>query len=161
MNRILPFAMALLIAVSASAAERFAADPDPNPAGTSIATTGRIMKIDAKNKTFKVRGSDGQTLTIRNLSQSISNLMQGVKQRIGIALPGGVSIPLPGRKNPPRSQEKPNSLEEFTVIVTDDTVLQDGVDSVRFEDFKNGETISIHGILDGSVLTAARVAKWF
>ena len=161
MNRILPLAMALLFAVSASAAERFVLDPDPDPAGTSIATTGRIVKIDAKNKTFKVRGSDAQSLTIRNLSQSISNLMQGVKQRIGIALPGGLSIPLPGRKTPPKSQQKTNSLEEYTVIITDDTQLQDGVDSLRFEDFKNGETISIHGILDGSVLTASRVAKWF
>ena len=153
--------MAFLFAVSASAAERFVPDPDPDPAGTSIATTGRIVKIDAKNKTFKVRGSDGQTLTIRNLSQSISNLMQGVKQRIGIALPGGLSIPLPGRKNPPKSQQKTSNLEEYTVIITGDTLLQDGVDSLRFEDFKNGETISIHGILDGSVLTASRVAKWF
>jgi len=161
MNRILPLAMTFLIAVSASAAERFVPDPDPDPAGTSIATTGRIVKIDAKNKTFKVRGSDGQTLTIRNPWQSISNLMQGVKERIGIALPGGLSIPLPGRKNPPKSQQKTNSLEEYTVIITDDTLLQDGVDSLRFEDFKNGETISIHGILDGSVLTASRVAKWF
>src|SRR5688572_9162135 len=161
MNRILPLAMAFLFAVSASAAERFVPDPDPDPAGTSIATTGRIVKIDAKNKTFKVRGSDGQTFTIRNFSQSISNLMQGVKERIGIALPGGVSIPFPGRKNPPKSQQKATSLEEYTVIITDDTVLQDGVDSLRFEDFKNGETISIHGILDGSVLTASRVAKWF
>src|SRR5262245_44202569 len=121
MNRILPIAMVLLLAVSAGAAVRFAADPDPNPVGTSIATTGRIVKIDAKNKTFKVRGSDGQTLTIRNVSQSISSLMQGVKQRIGIALPGGVSIPLPGRKSPSKPQEKTNSLEEFTVIITNDT----------------------------------------
>jgi hypothetical protein len=70
---------------------------------------------------------------------------------------------LPGRngKNTPKPAADPvNNLDEYTVIITKDTVIQDGGDNIRLEDFKTGETISIHGILSGSVLTASRIAKW-
>jgi hypothetical protein len=40
-------------------------------------------------------------------------------------------------------------------------VFQDGGDVIRFEDFKTGETISIHGVLEGKTIVASRIAKWF
>jgi predicted lipoprotein len=49
---------------------------------------------------------------------------------------------------------------EYTLATTRETAFQDGADCIRFEDFNNGETISIRGILNGTVLTASRVAKW-
>ena len=81
---------------------------------------------------------------------------------MGVTLPGGITIALPGRGKSPSKppQETVNTLEEYTVVVTRDTVIQDGADSIRLEDFKTGETISIHGALNGTVLTASRIAKW-
>jgi hypothetical protein len=160
MNRILCFVMVLLVAVSAGAADRFARDPEK----FSIATTGRIVKIDSKQKTIKVRGSDGQALSLRSVSQNFGSVMQGLKQRIGVTLPGGITIALPGRKNASASKTadaRNNNLEEFTVAITEDTVFQDGSDSIRFEDFRSGEVISIHGVLIGNTVTASRIAKWF
>jgi hypothetical protein len=159
MNRILPIAMLLLVASSASAADRFARDPEQ----ISIATTGRIVKIDQTAKVFKVRGSDGQSLSFRNVSQNFAQVMQGLKQRIGVTLPGGITIALPGRaKNSRKSAEqKANTLEDYTVIITEETVFQDGGEPLRFEDFRTGEMISVHGTLSGSTLTASRIAKWF
>ena len=52
------------------------------------------------------------------------------------------------------------NLDEFTVSATPDTLFQDGADAVRFEAFKPGETISIHGYLRGPILTASQIAKW-
>jgi len=158
MNRILSSAILLLLAMSASAADRFARDPEQ----ISIATTGRIVKIDLKNKTLKVRGSDGQGLSVRNVHQNLSQMMVGLKQRIGVMLPGGITIALPGRtaKTPSKQAEDINSLEEYTVVVTHDTVFQDGAEYIEFDDFRTGETISIHGSLDGNTLTASRIAKW-
>jgi hypothetical protein len=57
---------------------------------------------------------------------------------------------VPGLKNP----------DEYIVVTTGNTVFQDGVDAIHFEDFKSGETISIHGMLKGTTLTALRLAKW-
>jgi hypothetical protein len=54
----------------------------------------------------------------------------------------------------------PSGLDEFIVVTTTDTLFQDGADPIRFEDFKLGDTISVHGKLRGSVLRASRVAKW-
>ena len=54
----------------------------------------------------------------------------------------------------------PSGLDEFIVVTTTDTQFQDGADPIRFEDFKLGDTISVHGKLRGSVLKASRVAKW-
>jgi hypothetical protein len=148
----------MLLAISGSAADRFARDPEQ----VTVATTGRIMKIDLKGKTLKVRGADAQSLSVRNVSQNLSQMMQGLKQHIGVTLPGGITIALPGRgkaasKSP---QETVNTLEEYTVVLTKDTVFQDGGETLRLEDFKTGETISIHGVLNGTVLTASRIAKW-
>ena len=89
--------------------------------------------------------------------------MLGLKQRIGVTLPGGITIALPGRggKNPTKpADDTGNNLDEFTVVVTKDTVFQDGGENIRFEDFRNGETISVHGALNGNILTASRIAKW-
>jgi len=158
MNRILPTVTLLLLATAAIAADRF----PRNPEQISIATTGRIVKVDAKNKTFKVRGSDGQSLSVRNVSQNFSQWVQGLKH-MGVTLPGGITIAFPGRGSKASSkpaQDSNNNLEEYTVVVTDDTVFQDGSETIRFEDFRNGETISIHGVLSGSTLTASRIAKW-
>jgi hypothetical protein len=156
MNRILSLAVVLLMAISASAADRFARNAEE----ISIATTGRIVKVDAKNRTFKVRGSDSSGLSIRSMSQNFAQMVQGVR-RIGITLPGGITIALPGSKNSPKPPAQNNSLEEYTVVIVEDTVFQDGSDPIRFEDFKNGEVISIHGSLTGQTLTASRIAKWF
>jgi archaeosine-15-forming tRNA-guanine transglycosylase len=160
MNRVLYIAIVLAFALCANAADRFARDPEQ----ITVATTGRIIKVDGKAKTLRVRGSDGQTPSVRAVSQNFSQMMTGLKQRIGVTLPGGITIAFPGRaKNPipTKTDEIKNNLDEYTVVMTDDTVYQDGADSIRFDDFKNGEVISIHGSLNGSTLTATRIAKWF
>ena len=134
-----------------------------NPEQVTIATTGRIVKIDFKSRILKVRGSDGQQ--VRNLPY----MKQSLKPKIGVTLPGGFTIALPSiitGKNPPPKTASPasneqNNLDEYTVVVTRDTVIEDGGDSIRLEDFKTGETISIHGALSGTTLTASRIAKWF
>ncbi len=154
MNRILALAILLLAAMSATAADSNSRDPEQ----VSIATTGRIVRIDLKNKIFKVRGSDNQS--VRNISQ----MMQSLTRKVGIPLPSGITIPLLGRVG--KSPSKPatdtvNSLDEYTVVITSNTLFQDGGDTIRVEDFKAGETISIHGVLSGSTLTASRIAKWF
>src|SRR2546426_6993132 len=76
----------LFAAVFARAADRHRLAPD----GTFIATTGRIMMIDLKNKTLRVRGSD---------DQFIENFLQA-KQRdssLVITFPGGATISFPQR----------------------------------------------------------------
>jgi hypothetical protein len=158
MNRIVSVAVVLLVAVSVSAKDRFTREPEQ----VFIATTGHIIKIDAEARTMRVRGSEGPA--VRNLLSAGEHSRQrfGVKMP-GILLPGCIKIGLPGRTGKvPRSKSTfgiPN-LDEYTVLTTSDTVFQDGGDSIRFEDFKNGETISIHGVLRGATLTASRVAKW-
>jgi hypothetical protein len=96
-------------------------------------------------------------------------MRESLWQRIGVRMPnmrmpGGISISLPGRATKvPAAKTTPdvaNNLNEYTVVTSNDTVFQDGIDSLRFEDFKSGETISIHGLLSGSTLTASRIAKW-
>jgi hypothetical protein len=91
-------------------------------------------------------------------------MMVGLKQRIGVTLPGGITIALPGRSS--KTHSKPaddtmSNLDEYTVLTTKDTVFQDGVDDIDLKDFRTGETISIHGVLNGNILTASRIAKWF
>jgi hypothetical protein len=162
MNRILSSAILFLLAMSsASAADRFAPDPEE----FSIATTARIVKIDLKGKTLKVRSSDGQSLSVRNVSQNVSQMMQGLKQHIGVTLPGGITIALPGRggkaSSKPSEDTAARNPDEYTVVVTKDTVFQDGDENIRLEDFRTGETISIHGVQTGTTLTASRIAKWF
>ena len=123
----------------------------------AIATTGCIVTIDLQNKTFKVRGSD---------AQAISNLVDVRPKRTVsapiISFPGGVSIHFPGRaaKNPAGRNGTTPNLDEYTVVITGKTLFQDGADAIRLEDFRLGETISIHGVLSGNTLTASRIAKW-
>ena len=159
MNRILSSAILLFLAISANATDRFARDPEK----VLTATTGRITKIDYKNKTLKVRVADGQTLSVQKISQNLSQMVQGVKQRIGVTLPGGITIAWPGRstKTPSKPQQDAINSDECTVVVTKDTIFEDGSESLDFEDFRTGETISIRGELDGVVLKATRIAKWF
>ncbi len=161
MNRILSIAVVLLLTASAFATDRFSRDPEQ----MSIATTGRVIKIDAKNKTMKVRGSEGPA--VRNALPP--DMKESLWQRIGVKMPnmkmpGGITISLPGRTTKaPTAKPAPDAttcLNEYTVVTNNDTVFQDGIDSLRFEDFKTGETISIHGLLSGSTLTASRIAKW-
>jgi hypothetical protein len=71
------------------------------------------------------------------------------------------SLPLrTGGEAQAKSTSSVRNAYEYTVVTTGDTVFQDGVDAIRFEDFKSGETISIHGVLKGTTLTAFRLAKW-
>src|SRR5262249_61667422 len=140
MYRILTGAILLLLAISGSAADRFARDPEE----ISMATTARIVKIDLKGRTLRVRASD-QSLTVRNTHQNLSQMVVGLKQRIAVSLPGGITIALPGRTgkvpSKPADENKVNNLEEYTVFVTNDTVFQDGIEYISLEDFKPGETI--------------------
>jgi hypothetical protein len=160
MNRILSIAVVLLLTASAFATDRFNRDPEQ----MSIATTGRIIKIDAKNRSMKVRGSEGPAAH----SAAPAEMKESLWQRIGVKMPnmrmpGGITISLPGRATKvPAAKPAPdtNNLNEYTVVTNSDTMFQDGIDSLRFEDFKSGETISIHGLLNGSTLTASRIAKW-
>jgi hypothetical protein len=160
MNRILSIAVVLLLTASAFATDRFNRDPEQ----MSIATTGRIIKIDAKNRSMKVRGSEGAAAR----SAAPAEMKESLWQRIGVKMPnmrmpGGITISLPGRATKvPAAKPAPdtNNLNEYTVVTNSDTMFQDGIDSLRFEDFKSGETISIHGLLNGSTLTASRIAKW-
>jgi len=159
MNRIVSSAIFLLLAMSASAADRFARDPEQ----ISLATTGRIVKIDLKSKTLRVRVSDGQSLSVRNVHTNLSQMMVGLKQKIAVTLPGGITIALPGRngKSPSKPEnEKVNGSEEYIVVVTKDTIFQDGSDYIELEDFRPGETVSLHGSLKDNILTATRIAKW-
>ena len=116
----------LLTALFANAADRDHFAPD----STLLATTGRIVSMDLKNKTFKVRASEG---------------FSGPT----VLLVGGAGIHLPG-----------HAANEYTVVTTGKTLFQDGGESITMEDFKTGETISIHGTLNGTTLTATRIAKW-
>jgi hypothetical protein len=68
--------------------------------------------------------------------------------------------PRTGGDGQPKSTSSVKNAYEYTIVTTGDTVFQDGVDVIRFEDFKSGETISIHGVLKGTTLTASRLAKW-
>ena len=65
-----------------------------------------------------------------------------------------------GEEAQPKRTSSVKNADEYTVVTTDNTVFQDGADAINFEDFKSGETISIHGVLKGTTLTAFRLAKW-
>ena len=147
MNRILSIAMVMLFAASAFAVDRFNQDPELK----SIVTTARILRIDLKTRTLKVRGAEPQA---PRLTPEI--IRESLWQRIGGRVP---SVRMPGimvilQRNPSRN------AFDFSVLTNDDTVFQDGIDPLRLEDFRAGETISIHGILSGSTVRASRIAKW-
>ena len=141
----------LLAAMFARAADRHRFAPE----GTFIATTGRIMMIDLKNKTLRVRASDDQ------LTQNFLLAKQSDTSPV-ITFPGGATIRFPqrtGRHPSPAGSTTPN-LNQYMVVITGKTVIQDGAEPMRLEDFTIGETISIHGWYAGNTLTASRIAKW-
>jgi hypothetical protein len=156
MNRIVSVVVVLLVAISLFATDRFSREP------MFIATTGRIIKINAQARTMIIRGSEG--LAVRNLSETEETSSQAIGVKLpGIIVPGGITITLPGRTGKPpqsKSTSEAASRDEYTVVTSNDTVFQDGGDSIRFDDFKNNDSISIHGLLKGTTLTASRVAKW-
>ena len=121
-----------LVAVSLFASARLNGDQD------SVATTARIIRINSRTRTMLVRSSESPA--VRNVS--------GLEMSWTI-IPGGIPISLPER-----------SGGEYTVVTTSDTAFQDGSNPLQFEDFKRGETISIHGVKTGRTVTASRVAKW-
>ena len=117
-----------------------------------IATTGRIIKINTRDKTLTVSGpasAAGNNMLPRQRSWHF-----GI-QVPGILIPGGLPIP-----SQSKSSANLENRDEYTVLTTTNTVFQDGAEDIRFEDFKSGETVSIHGALKGTTLTAARLAKW-
>jgi len=123
--------------------------------GMFIATTGRIVTIDLQNKLLRVRGSDIEPA--RNLIRPKHRFSTAM-----ISLPGGLSIHIPLRvdRNPAKTSANTPNLDEYTVVITGKTLIQDGGDPIRLEDFGEGETISIHGVLNGNTLTASRISKW-
>jgi hypothetical protein len=143
----------VLALTSAHSADRFTREPQQ----ISIATTGRIQRIDLTNKTFEVRGSDAPSIL------NVSHMVQTLRQRIVFSFPGGFTFSFPGfgAKHPKTENENANDLDEYTVVITNDTVIQDGAEPIELEDFRVGEMISIHGVLRGNTLTASRIAKWF
>ena len=141
MNRFIPVVVGLLVGVSVFASDRFGTDHEQ----LSIATTGRIVRINPKARTMTIRSSDPA------LAPSIPSL-----KLPQIVFPGGIAVTLPSSSPRPAA----SSPSEYTLVTTNETAFQDGADSIRFDDFKTGETISIHGVLNGAVLTASRLAKW-
>ena len=141
----------LLAAVFAKAADRQRLAPD----GTFIATTGRIMMIDLKNKTLRVRASDDQ------FTQRFLLAKQGDTSTV-ITFPRGATIRFPQRtgRHPSAAGSTAPNLNQYMVVITGKTVIQDGAEPMRLEDFTIGETISIHGWYAGNTLTASRIAKW-
>jgi hypothetical protein len=159
MNRILSLAILLLVTASAFATDRFNNYNNQDLRQTPIATTGRILRIDLKNRTLKVRGAENQSL--RNMPEVKESLWQRISVRMpSVRMP---AISLPGH-NARNSSAKPATYNlppnEFIVIISDDTIFQDGIDMLRLEDFRTGETISIHGVLNGNSVNASRIAKW-
>jgi hypothetical protein len=135
-NRTIVTAFVSVVAMSVFGSGRISGDQER----VSIATTARIIRINAKAKTMVVRSSEGSAVRVFPAFEVP-----------GLIIPGGIAIALPARAG---------SFDDYTVVTTGDTTFQDGVDPLRFEDFKNGEVISIHGERSGRILTASRVAKW-
>jgi hypothetical protein len=158
MRRILTVAAGLLAATSVFSSNSFTRE---HPA-QMIATTARIIRIIAKNRTLVVSGSEGAA--IHHMVAQKETLWPRIAVQLpGITFPRGITFPLPGgnaRAPQPTSTPNIEHLDEYTILTTSDTLFQDGSDSIQFEDFKTGETISIHGELKGTILTASRLAKW-
>ena len=156
MKRLLSIAVPVLFAASAFATDSF----NKSLEQMKLATTGRIMRIDLKSGTLKVRGAESP------LPKNVPEIKESLWQRIGVKMPsvrmpGLIAIALPGR-NAKISSRPPDTINpnEFLVVTTDDTLFQDGSDPLQLEDFHVGETISIHGVLNGTTLKASRIAKW-
>lgn len=123
-----------LVAMSVFATARVNGDQNRG----AIATTARIIRINSRTRTMLVRSSESPA------ARSVSGI-----EVSWIMLPGAIPISLPERAG-----------SDYTVVTTSDTAFQDGADPLQFEDFKRGETISIHGVRNGRSVTASRVAKW-
>jgi hypothetical protein len=155
MKRLLSIAVLMLFAASAFATDRF----NQSPEQMALATTGRILRVDLKSGTLKVRGAESQS------SKNVPEIKESLWQRIGVKMPsvrmpGRIAIALPGHNSKISAKSETINPNEFLVITTDDTLFQDGSDPLRLEDFHVGETISIHGSLNGTTLKASRIAKW-
>jgi hypothetical protein len=146
----LTVAVALLAATSAFSSNCFTREHPVQ----MIATTARIIKINAKNRTLVVSSSEKAAVQ-QTVVQKESPVQRLVFQLPGITFPRGIMIP-----QTPQSIPNIAYMGEYTVLTTGDTLFQDGSDSIPFEDFKTGEIISIHGALKGTILTASRLAKW-
>jgi hypothetical protein len=136
-----------------------------NSVSIPVATTAHIVSIDLENRHFTVDTSgDGSA---RSGQKTISEPNDGANRSVHIARSGGMTgrggivVIVPGRwprRNTTRSS--PAASDQYTVIVTTATVLQDGSEDIKMTDFKIGEMISIHGVLTDKTLTASRIAKW-
>src|SRR5436309_15960523 len=99
----------LLSGVFAKAADRHRLVPD----GMFIATTGRIMMIDLKNKTLRVRASDDQ------FTQNFMLAKQGDTSPV-ITFPLGATIRFPqrtGRHPSPAGSTTP-TLHQSLIVMT-------------------------------------------
>ena len=146
MNRTIFVVVVLLAAMTADASDRFAGKPPNIP----ISTTGRIITVDPVARTMKIRGSEDIA------AHSAGDRLAGILCSGSIK----VSFPAANLREARPTVNLADHLGEYKLVTTSDTIFQDGADSIRFEDFRIGETVSIRGILNGSVLTASRVAKW-
>jgi hypothetical protein len=145
-----------MLLVALSTAFSAAASDGDRPAGDGmfIATTGRIVNIDLKNRVLRVRGNDSKPA--RNFAQARSHVSSSV-----ITLPGGLRIHIPMRvERPSKTTAGTPNLDEYTVVITGKTLIQDGGEPISLEDFREGETVSIHGVFNGNILTASRLSKW-
>jgi hypothetical protein len=158
MYRTVSVVVASLVALSVFATDKVTG----NSGSLSIATTARIVRIDRKARTMRVRSSERSPSTGHLLIEELSG--QRIEFKLPeIVMPGGITIALPGTGTTLPSKPVPDSaanIEEYNVVTTSGTLFQDGADPIRFDDFTAGETISIHGVLKGTVLTASRLAKW-
>jgi hypothetical protein len=151
MYRTVSVVVASLMTLSVFATDKVAGNSGP----LSIATTARIIKMDRKARTMRVRSSEGTPATGHLLMDGLF----GQRREFTlpeILLPGGITVALPGTK--PVSDWAGGG--DYTVVTTSGTAFQDGGEPIRFDDFKTGETISIHGVIKGTTLTASRLAKW-
>jgi hypothetical protein len=147
---ILAISLLTAVAVLAADQDRFTGE------GMFIATTGKIVTIDLQNRMLRVHGSDGEPS--RHYVQTKHHFSTPI-----ITFPHGLSIHIPLRvdRNPSsKTSAGVLNLDEYTVVITNKTLIQDGADPIRLEDFTEGETVSIHGVLNGNVLTASRFSKW-
>src|SRR5215471_2168622 len=107
MSRFIPVAIGLLLAVSVFATDKFNTDHEQ----FSIATTGRIVRINAKTRTMTIRSSD----TAPAPSVPSLNLPR-------LVFAGGIGITFPT----PSPKPAASRLYEFTLVTTNDTAFQDG-----------------------------------
>src|SRR5690349_15694873 len=115
MRRLLSIAVLMLFAASAFATNRF----NQSPEQMALATTGRILRVDLKSGTLKVRGAESQP------SRNVPEIKESLWQRIGVKMPnvrmpGRIAIALPGRNSKISSKAASETINpnEFLVITT-------------------------------------------